>query len=140
MAAALGAKDVFRLVRKGIDVRAVHAHVQKPFRFLLCGDPALIAEMRALLLSGHDDGTVPLDAAACLETILPTRLRRRATRATFERRSFSAGGAISTGRISPRLPRTTCRYSRLRSIRRRLRAARRRCRRKARSANTSYRR
>jgi uncharacterized protein (DUF697 family) len=71
MAAALGAKDVFQLVRKGIDVRAVHAHVQKPFRFLLCGDPSLIAEMRALLLAGHDDGTVPLDAAACLETILP---------------------------------------------------------------------
>ncbi len=71
MASALGAKDVFRLVRKGIDVRAVRAHVRKPFRFLLCGDPALIAEMRALLLAGHDDGTVPLDAAACLETLLP---------------------------------------------------------------------
>ena len=56
MTAALGAKDVFRLVRKGIDVRAVHAHVQKPFRFLLCGDPSLVAEMRALLLSGHEDG------------------------------------------------------------------------------------
>ncbi|HET7813088.1 MAG TPA: hypothetical protein VFL13_01815 [Candidatus Baltobacteraceae bacterium] len=27
--------------------------------------------MRALLLSGHDDDSVPLDAAACLETIVP---------------------------------------------------------------------
>jgi uncharacterized protein (DUF697 family) len=71
MAATLGAGDLVRLVRQGIDVRSVHAHVRKPFRFLLCGEPALIAEMRALLLSGHDDGTVPLDAAACLETIHP---------------------------------------------------------------------
>jgi uncharacterized protein (DUF697 family) len=71
MASALGARDLYRLVRKGIDVKAVHAHVRKPFRFLLCGDPALIAEMRALLLSGHNDDSVPADAAACIETISP---------------------------------------------------------------------
>ena len=71
MAASIGARDIVRLVRKGVDVHAVHAHVRKPFRFLLCGDPALIAETRALLLSGHADGTVPLDAAACLETVSP---------------------------------------------------------------------
>lgn len=69
MSTAIGARDLFRLVRNGIDVNAVHAHVRKPFRFLLCGDPALIAELRALLLSGHDDGATPLDAAACLETV-----------------------------------------------------------------------
>jgi uncharacterized protein (DUF697 family) len=66
---ASAARDLFSIVRKGIDVNAVHAHVRKPFRFLLCGDPALVAEMRALLLSGYDDGSVPLDAAACLETV-----------------------------------------------------------------------
>lgn len=66
MATASG--DLLRLVRKGIDVKRVHAHTRKPFRFYLCGDPALIAEMRAFLLSGHDE-TVPADAAACLETI-----------------------------------------------------------------------
>ena len=70
MAATLGARDFVKLVRNGVDVRAVQAHVRKPFRFLLCGDPALVAETRALLLSGHDDDTVPLDAAACLETVL----------------------------------------------------------------------
>lgn len=69
MSTAIGARDLFRLVRNGIDVNAVHAHVRKPFRFLLCGDPALIAEFRALLLSGHDQDGIPLDAAACLETI-----------------------------------------------------------------------
>ena len=70
MASVLGARDLLKLVRTGIDVRAVQAHTRRPFRFLLCGDPALIAEMRALLLSGHDDA-VPLDAAACLETVVP---------------------------------------------------------------------
>jgi uncharacterized protein (DUF697 family) len=68
MAAAADARNLFSLVRKGIDARSVHAHVRKPFRFLLCGDPALIAELRALLLSGGDD-TVPMQAATCLETI-----------------------------------------------------------------------
>lgn len=71
MASALGARDLFRLVRNGIDVKAVHANTRKPFRFLLCGDPALIAETRGLLLSGHADDSVPLDAAACIETISP---------------------------------------------------------------------
>lgn len=70
MAASVGAAgDLFRLVRKGIDVRAVHAHTKKPFRFLLCGDPALVASFRSLLLAGHDDGVVPLEAAATLETL-----------------------------------------------------------------------
>ena len=68
MAAATG--DVFRLVRKGIDVRTVHANTRKPFRLYLCGEPALVAAARSFLLSGHDD-SVPLDAAACLETIVP---------------------------------------------------------------------
>jgi uncharacterized protein (DUF697 family) len=72
MASALGAKDLYRLVRGGIDVKTVNANVRKPFRFLLCGDPALIAEMRALLLRGHDAG-IPSDAAACLETISPSQ-------------------------------------------------------------------
>lgn len=65
----MGASELFRMVRKGIDVNAVQAHVRKPFRYLLGGDPALVAEFRMLLLSGHDDGLVPLDAAACLETL-----------------------------------------------------------------------
>ncbi len=67
--AALGARDLFQLVRKGIDPGAVSAHVRKPFRFLLCGDPALVAELRTLLLSGHAESAIPPDAAACLETI-----------------------------------------------------------------------
>ncbi|GAC1653691.1 MAG: hypothetical protein NVS9B12_03840 [Vulcanimicrobiaceae bacterium] len=72
MAATMGAAgDLFRLVRKGIDVRAVRAHTRKPFRFLLCGDPALIAAFRTLLLSGHEEGVVPIEAAATLENLSP---------------------------------------------------------------------
>ncbi|HEY1428376.1 MAG TPA: hypothetical protein VGF18_02305 [Candidatus Tumulicola sp.] len=70
MASVIHVRDVFRLVRKGIDVRTVQAHVQRPFRFLLAGDPALVGRLRILLLSGHEGG-VPLDAAACLETYIP---------------------------------------------------------------------
>jgi uncharacterized protein (DUF697 family) len=71
MASTIGAGELFRLVRSGIDVKGVHAHVRKPFRYLLAGDPALIAEFRGFLLSGHPDDSIPLDAAACLETIRP---------------------------------------------------------------------
>lgn len=69
MAVAGNAGKVFSILRKGIDLRSIGAHVRKPFRFLLCGDPALISELRALLLRGQDDDTIPLSAAACLETI-----------------------------------------------------------------------
>lgn len=67
-AAAIAAKDLFALVRKGVDTDAVGAAARKPFRFLLCGDPGLVAEMRTLLLSGHP-GVIPPGAAATLETI-----------------------------------------------------------------------
>ncbi len=73
MATAYGAKDLFKMVRSQVDARAVDAHVRKPFRYLLCGDPALIAGLRGTLLSGHPDDAIPLDAAACLETIVPGR-------------------------------------------------------------------
>jgi uncharacterized protein (DUF697 family) len=62
------AGNVIGLLRGGIDTTAVRAQSRKPFRFLLCGDPALISDLRRTLLAGHD-GFVPLDAAATLETI-----------------------------------------------------------------------
>jgi uncharacterized protein (DUF697 family) len=68
MAVAGDARNLFAIVRKGIDVRTVHAHVRKPFRFVLCGDPSLIAELRSVLLSGHGE-VVPYESAACLETV-----------------------------------------------------------------------
>jgi uncharacterized protein (DUF697 family) len=69
MATATG--DLLRLVRKGIDVKTVHASTRKPFRFYLCGDPPLVSAMRSFLLSGHRGDEIPIDAAACLETIVP---------------------------------------------------------------------
>jgi len=73
MASAYGAKDLFKMVRSHVDVRTVNSHVKKPFRFLLCGDPSLVASFRGLLLSGFPDDAIPLDSAACLETIVPGR-------------------------------------------------------------------
>jgi uncharacterized protein (DUF697 family) len=71
-ASVLGAADVFQRLRGSINVGAVHAGARKPFRFLLCGDPALMSDLRALLLDGHGDAAfVPIDAAATLETIDP---------------------------------------------------------------------
>jgi len=71
MATAMGARDLFRMVRHSLDVRSVHAHAHRPFRFLLCGDPSLVTELRGLLLSGPSDEPLPADAASCLETIFP---------------------------------------------------------------------
>lgn len=108
MASALGARDLFKLVRNGIDVKTVHANVRKPFRYLLCGDPSLIAQLRALLLSGHDDDSVPLDAAACLETIAasaPLVTDPRDVRAVvFLGRSGDLNGAIFDGLATLRVP------------------------------------
>lgn len=105
MATATG--EILRLVRKGIDVRAVHAHTRKPFRFYLCGDPALVASMRSLLLSGHDD-SVPPDAAACLETIVPgmaqVTMTREGRAILFLGRRGDAPGADFNGLRSLDLP------------------------------------
>jgi uncharacterized protein (DUF697 family) len=70
-AAPIGARDLFHLVRKGIDTAAISAQVRKPFRFLLCGDPELVSEFRGMLLSGHPGMEIPRDAAAALETTAP---------------------------------------------------------------------
>ncbi|MHB8147477.1 MAG: hypothetical protein ACYDGM_09515, partial [Vulcanimicrobiaceae bacterium] len=107
MASALGARDLFKLVRNGIDVKTVHANVRKPFRYLLCGDPAFVAEFRALLLSGHTD-SVPLDAAACLETIVPSvplvTDRREVRAVIFLGRPGDANGATFEPLATLRVP------------------------------------
>jgi uncharacterized protein (DUF697 family) len=72
-ASVIGAAEVFQRLRGSINVGAVQAGARKPFRFLLCGDPALMSELRSLLLDGQGaDGYVPMDAAATLETIDPS--------------------------------------------------------------------
>lgn len=104
---AAAATDLFRLVRKGIDVRAVHANTRKPFRIYLCGDPAMVAAMRSLLLAGHD-ATVPLDAAACLETIgaamLPPADPREARAILFLGGPADLAGAQLNGLRSMQIP------------------------------------
>jgi uncharacterized protein (DUF697 family) len=71
-AATIGAADLLNLVRKSVGATSVGAEARRPFRFFLCGDPALVADLRALLL--HDyDATIAFDAPATLETIDPAR-------------------------------------------------------------------
>jgi uncharacterized protein (DUF697 family) len=75
-ASVIGAAEVFQRLRGSINVGAVQAGARKPFRFLLCGDPALMSDLRGLLLDGRgDENFVPIDAAAALETIDPTASR-----------------------------------------------------------------
>src|SRR5471030_2885106 len=66
-----GAAQTFNRLRSKLNTGAVHAGARQPFKFLLCGDPALVAAFRSLLLSGTGNDTVPLEAAAALETITP---------------------------------------------------------------------
>jgi uncharacterized protein (DUF697 family) len=66
------AGELFNLARKTVGATHIHADAHKPFRFLLCGDPALLADFRALLLFSHGL-EVPLDAPSTLETIDPSR-------------------------------------------------------------------
>lgn len=51
----------------------MRTEARRPFRFLLCGDPALVSELRGLLLHAAPGANVPDDAAATLETIDPAR-------------------------------------------------------------------
>lgn len=71
--ATMGAADLLGLVRKGVHVKTVQTEARRPFRFLLCGDPGLVAELRAMLLFARPDANVPNDAASTLETIDPNR-------------------------------------------------------------------
>jgi uncharacterized protein (DUF697 family) len=66
-----GAARTFNRLRSTLTPGAVHAGARQPFKFLLCGDPALVAAFRALLLEGTGSEGIPLDAAAALETISP---------------------------------------------------------------------
>ncbi len=99
MAAATG--DILRLVRKGIDVRTVHANVRKPFRFYLCGDPELVAAMRVFLLSGHPDDSIPFDAASCLETVIPGMAQAALTNEARVVLFLGRGGDVSDGSMAP---------------------------------------
>src|SRR5581483_11375413 len=72
-AGILGAGELLRLVQQRVDVGSIHAQAKSPFKFFLCGDPALVAEMRATLFAGYGDDAAALDAAATRETIVPGR-------------------------------------------------------------------
>jgi uncharacterized protein (DUF697 family) len=63
------AAAAFERLRGSLNAGAIHAGARRPFKFFVCGDPALLGELRALLLSGQDGDTIPFDAAAAFETL-----------------------------------------------------------------------
>jgi uncharacterized protein (DUF697 family) len=63
------AAAVLERLRGKLNVNAVHAGARRPFKFFLCGDPALLGALRALLLSGQPGDTIPPEAAASFETL-----------------------------------------------------------------------
>ena len=52
-----GAAQTFNRLRSTLNTGAVHAGARQPFKFLLCGDPALIAAFRSVLLTGTGSDT-----------------------------------------------------------------------------------
>jgi uncharacterized protein (DUF697 family) len=66
--AVAGAAQTFNRLRSTLNTKAVHAGARQPFKFLLCGDPGMVAAFRALLLTGTGDDT---GASAALETFSP---------------------------------------------------------------------
>jgi uncharacterized protein (DUF697 family) len=63
------AAAVFNRLRSTLNPSAVHAGARRPFRFFVCGDPALLGDLRGVLLGGHDGVWIPPEAAATLETL-----------------------------------------------------------------------
>jgi uncharacterized protein (DUF697 family) len=66
---ATAAAAMFERLRGSLNAGAVHAGARRPFKFFVCGDPALLSELRALLLAGHDGDSIPAEAAAAFETL-----------------------------------------------------------------------
>ena len=66
---ATSAVAMFERLRGSLNAGAVHASARRPFKFFVCGDPGLLGELRALLLSGQGGDSIPPEAAAAFETL-----------------------------------------------------------------------
>jgi uncharacterized protein (DUF697 family) len=66
---ASSAVAVFQRLRGSLNVERVRTEARRPFKFFVCGDPALLGELRAVLLAGQPGDSVPADAAAAFETL-----------------------------------------------------------------------
>lgn len=66
---ASSAAAAFDRLRGSLNPGAVHAGARRPFKFFLCGDPGLVAELRWILLAGQPGDSIPPDAAAAIETL-----------------------------------------------------------------------
>ena len=66
---ASSAAAAFQRLRGSLNVDRVHAGARRPFKFFVCGDPGLLGELRAVLLSGQGGDSIPADAAGAFETL-----------------------------------------------------------------------
>ena len=125
---ASSAASAFERLRGSLNIGAVHAGARRPFKFFVCGDPALLGDLRATLLAGHDGDSIPPEAAAAFETLDLQRsvdtsdaravicVARPGDRATLPLQRFAAlrlpvlvlildpAAAASTGPAQPRRP------------------------------------
>ena len=65
----MSAVAAFQRLRGSLNAERVHAGARRPFKFFVCGDPALLGELRAVLLAGHDGDSIPAEAAAAFESL-----------------------------------------------------------------------
>jgi uncharacterized protein (DUF697 family) len=65
----MSAVAAFQRLRGSLNAERVHARARQPFKFFVCGDPALLGELRAVLLAGHDGDSIPAEAAAAFESL-----------------------------------------------------------------------
>jgi hypothetical protein len=56
-------------LRGTLNVNAVHTGARRPFKFLVCGDPALISALRCRHAGRAAGDTIPAEAAAVFETL-----------------------------------------------------------------------
>ena len=65
----MSAVAAFQRLRGSLNAERVHAGARRPFKFFVCGDPALLGELRAVLLAGHAGDSIPPEAAAAFESL-----------------------------------------------------------------------
>jgi uncharacterized protein (DUF697 family) len=66
---AMSAVAAFQRLRGSLNAERVHAGARRPFKFFVCGDPALLGELRAVLLAGYGGDSIPPEAAAAFESL-----------------------------------------------------------------------
>ncbi|HEY0614925.1 MAG TPA: hypothetical protein VGC96_09810 [Candidatus Elarobacter sp.] len=92
---ATAAAAIFQRLRGSLNAGAIHAGARRPFKFFVCGDPALLGELRAVMLAGQEGDSIPFEAAAAFETLDATR----SVDTTDARAVICVGRAVDRGSL-----------------------------------------